>query len=1403
MKSTIKQYQFAAALVVLCGLAVYANRGFVDRQQREIEIAPVKTTATPATVTVASPAASPQPGGSFDIPSSVISAGGETSTGGALSLTGIIGQSVVGSSDGGSFSLSSGFLTSSLPDLRIAKSNDVDGSIALGSTWTWKLHIDNANSTTTFASGQTILSDNLPNININYGAVSVSTSGATGTITCNIDTNDLNCVASGAVSINPGGSVDIQFQANPSAVAVFGNPRSGGICSVDPGGIISESDETNNTCSDSVTVTAPVTAFTEPSGNCGVGKSPCFTSIQTAANTVAASGTVSVAGGNYNESLNLNSAISVDVNADISITGLTISNGTLNSGSSTISVTGDWTNNSGTFNAGSGTINLNGSSTQSIGGSASTTFNNLTINNSSGPVTMSHDEIVNGVLTLTHDLDAGGFTLTMPNTASSAGSGDVTGNVRRTGFVNGGPALSFGNPFNQISISGGPALPVDITVKLTKTAPTDSSTGQTNSGFPNAVQRTYVITPNIGGFTASVQLHYLLSELNGNTEASLNLWRFNSSTGKWENKGSDSIDTTNHAVKKTGITEFSPWTLNSTIPTSVEFEDFNAIAQSNGVMLKWRTGFEVNNLGFNIYRQQNGERVQINPSLVAGSALMVGSNVRMEAGNSYTWIDDVVDLSSSYWLEDVDLDGTSTWHGPFDITGSTQTATATKSALLNNLASNHEPTVIQREYAAGFDENAISSQSNAQAITNGRTPTKASLTPVSLRQQWSIASRPALKIAVNKTGWFHVSVADLMAAGLDPSATASNLQMFVGGVEIPIRANSSANQLSPSDSIEFYGAALDTPTTDTQIYWLLAGTGTGKRINVKSSMASGNSDWPKSFRYTVERKDRSLYFSSLRNGDAENWFGSVITSKTVSETISISNHDTNSIEPAQLEVGLQGVTTNAHQVRVMLNGQPVDTMTFYGMDHSVAKIQIPQSSLIDGENQIAFVSENSGDVSLIDYVRVTYARAYIAQNNFLSASLSQMPIKITGFTSGQIRAVDVANANAPVEIEGKIDAEASNYSISFGPAKQHNLLVFTADRMLQPLSITANQPSTLNKGGTADFVIITQKDLAESIKPFASFKQSQGYRVALIDVEDIYDEFSFGTHTPQAVKDFLNWTYLHWQTQPQYVLLAGSGSLDPKNYIGVGNTDLVPIKLIDTSNMETASDDWFVDFDNDGKPEMSIGRLPVRNSADANNLINKIIGYEQSGKADSVVLVSDISDNADFNSTNKQIKSLIPSLMNVTTIVRGQPNTDARSALIDQFLQGGKIVNYAGHGSVNLWRGNLLTSSDAALLINQKISPMLITMTCLNAYFIDPRAASLGESLVRVQQGGFASVWASTAMTGTSAQVVMDNVFFNLVLSNPDMTIGQAIKTAKNATEDMDVRRSWVLFGDPTMKIKR
>jgi CSLREA domain-containing protein len=248
--------------------------------------------------------------------------------------------------------------------------------------------------------------------------------------------------------------------------------------------------------------------------------------------------------GTFTSSSNYND---VQIDAGATLAG---TNGT------TINVGGNWTNN-GTYTANTNTVNFNGSGAQVIGGSSATTFNNLTIANAGSGVSLGQNATVNGVLTLTNDLTTGANTLTMPATGTSAGTGDVIGNVKRLGFTGGGAALSFGNPFNSIGFAVGGTLPTDVTINLVKAAPVSGV------GLPSpVVQRTYTITPTGGsGFSATLRLHYLDAELNGCVEANLGLWRLGGAG--WSRQGSTAADTTNNWVQLAGVTQFSPWALSS------------------------------------------------------------------------------------------------------------------------------------------------------------------------------------------------------------------------------------------------------------------------------------------------------------------------------------------------------------------------------------------------------------------------------------------------------------------------------------------------------------------------------------------------------------------------------------------------------------------------------------------------------------------------------------------------------------------------------------------------------------------------------------------------------------------------------------------------------------------------
>lgn len=837
-------------------------------------------------------------------------------------------------------------------------------------------------------------------------------------------------------------------------------------------------------------------------------------------------------------------------------------------------------------------------------------------------------------------------------------------------------------------------------------------------------------------------------------------------------------------------------------PTSSKLDRFEAEAYGEQVLLQWQTGEEVDNLGFNIYREERGKRIRLNPQILAGSALLAGTGVELKAGRSYSWWDGAGfgRPDSRYWLEEVDLDGKSVWHGPAKVkyaNGRSRSAIKERQAVMLSMLGRDQ---IQYGITRPVEATAEIAQS-AEMVR---------LAAAQLQSGVNLAAQKAVKISVNHEGWYRVTQPELVRAGIDPKVDRRVLQLYVDGKEQPIFiAGKNGSDFGPSDAIEFYGIGLDTPSTNSRVYWLVAGLQPGLRI--QQVKGAGGDVSGQSFPYEVERKDRTIYFSSLRNGDKENFFGAVVTRAPIDQTITLLRVDARPGGGAVLEVALQGVTQNAHSVKVFLNGSAVGEASFNGQSSHVAKLAISQTLLKEGENVVRLMAQGAeSDVSLIDYIRLTYQRGFTASNNTLRfTAAGKQQVTIDGFTGSSIRVFDVTSPDAVQEVAGLVKPQKNGFAVTVAVpgSDTRTLLAITNDQAQRPSSIAANLPSNWRQSNqSADLVIVTQSNLLASARVLQVYRENQGLRVALVDIEDVYDEFTFGNKSPYALRDLLAFAKANWQRAPQFVLLMGDASLDPKNYLGRGDFDLVPTKLLDTQYMETASDDWFADIDSNGLAKMSVGRLPVRAEDEAVRMIAKIIGYERSAGSKGVLLVSDINDGFNFESASDRLREIVPPDTRVEQIYRGRIDpAAAKKALLDGLSRGQKIVNYAGHGSMDSWRGDLLSSAEARGLTNGEL-PLFVMMTCLNGYFHDVSLDSLAESLMKAERGGAVAVWASSGLTIPSSQSGMTRQAFTALFNGKDgesVTLGEITSRAKAAVYDSDVRRTWILFGDPTTRIKR
>ena len=98
---------------------------------------------------------------------------------------------------------------------------------------------------------------------------------------------------------------------------------------------------------------------------------------------------------------------------------------------------------------------------------------------------------------------------------------------------------------------------------------------------------------------------------------------------------------------------------------------------------------------------------------------------------------------------------------------------------------------------------------------------------------------------------------------------------------------------------------------------------------------------------------------------------------------------------------------------------------------------------------------------------------------------------------------------------------------------------------------------------------------------------------------------------------------------------------------------------------------------------------------------------------------------------------------------------------------------------------------------------VFVMMTCLNGYFDDPALDSLGESMMKAGKGGAVAVWSSSGMSTPSDQARMNQQLYRSIFAaEGSIPLGDAIRQAKSAISDVDIRRTWVLLGDPTMKLR-
>jgi hypothetical protein len=730
---------------------------------------------------------------------------------------------------------------------------------------------------------------------------------------------------------------------------------------------------------------------------------------------------------------------------------------------------------------------------------------------------------------------------------------------------------------------------------------------------------------------------------------------------------------------------------------------------------------------------------------------------------------------------------------------------------------------------------------------------------------WIDFSKPHLKIGVAADGIYRIGYNDLLASGFNPGSVNPNkLVLYTSGKKIPIYVSGREdNRIDVNDYIEFAGirkmggnhretSQYNQPYkeylgryTDTTVYWLTWRDDHNSVIDISDANPS---IIPKSlvdYYYEVAHYERNVALDySIADiirkelpywTENKTWIESLLNVGIKDYQLAVSDIYPNqkAYIYAKLQDYASNISTRPHVAAIGINNSIFyDTTEVGRYQQAVLSAEINTNQLNEGNNTLkiqSFPTDGSINVLAMDWVELEYSRRLKALNDILNFSFPYLSEK-------NIYEVRVTNINNDEISIWKYGTDGKKYSIYKTGSEisivdtinsEDRFFISHVEKIKSPKFYYTKQFSNLRSNSLSfDYVLITHNKFKEKVNEYGLFvAESYNQRVIAVDVDDIYDKFSYGFFNPEAIRDFLKYAYYNWQPPSlQYVCLVGGATYDyhgnKAKYQGAPRFyNYVP------SFGTPVSDSWFVIFDSSKTliPEISIGRIPVTTTEEFDWYFSKHKEYL----------------NQPFNAWNKKSiffsggtgndQNQIDALRNVNEFIINNyitpkpysaqythfyktinpvnnfgPYTSAQiNSVIDS---GGVFISYLGHSGTQTWDNSITDPKQLQNKVDRY--PLITDFGCSTARFAEPDVISFSQSFVN--SGQAIAYIANSSLGFTSTSYNFPQMFYKKLLKDSVYTIGDAHRLAKlellakyGSTGVYQLfALTNTLIGDPIVKLK-
>ncbi|MBI4819748.1 MAG: DUF11 domain-containing protein [Deltaproteobacteria bacterium] len=832
-----------------------------------------------------------------------------------------------------------------------------------------------------------------------------------------------------------------------------------------------------------------------------------------------------------------------------------------------------------------------------------------------------------------------------------------------------------------------------------------------------------------------------------------------------------------------GITSFtnlaSATSKQSSLPATDSVVDYTPVTLAffaskrvgSKATLTFGTATEVGNIGFRIHALQDGEWVRATEMVPSQSTDSINPlRYVVEAGETN---------ATAFALEAVDLFGRSKFHGPF---------------------------ALGRKYGGELREAPMI---DWRSIRQSHT------------RQAAMTRLPAnrARLLVSESGIQRVSYEQLSSAGLDLlGAQPAHLALTLAGQPIPVRVEPSTS-FGPGSFIEFVGEKMETLYQSANTYVLRVDPLMARRARVDARSPNPLGKAPGSFRSTVVAEEDREYSFTSPNGDP--WFDARVLAfrgRPAAQSFALVTPDRTD-GPVEVRVGVWGGTDFPaeldHHVVVKVNGQARAEDSFDGISANDLRFTIPAKSLQKANDRVEVVVPGDLDVDFdlvhVDEIEARYARRFVARNGTLAFEGRDEVFEVTGLTSPEVSVYRVL----PQMVERLTGvlvqrSPSGGYAARFpGSSSWAKYFIANSGAIQSPTIVARAVTNPMPR--SADLLIVSHPDFIPRLAPLVSARESQGWKVAVVDVEDIYDEFGHGAFHPEAIRSFIK--AAAQKVRIKAVLLVGGDTFDYKDRLGIGGLSHLPSIYAQTGDIVrfAPADGLLVDLDGDEIQDLAIGRFPVRTNAELDSLISRTLEYDQLTKRRTIVMAADKRDEGshfDFTIASERLGGMVPTDWTISRAYLDQRGAaGARQDLLAALDAGPAVTTFMGHSAPGSWTfDGLLTSADAAALQNVGRPTVVTQWGCWTTYFVSPARDTMAHRLLLSGDRGAAAVLGATTLTRAESERALGYHLFRSMF-RPGVSVGDAVRIAKadlakNGNPGAkDVLLGWNLLGDPTLSI--